>query len=297
MSFSLRHTNPSGHDSHSRPSLDRRVCFAVLVLAVALASAGPLLAQTTAIARGSAWRWQADGTDLGTEWREPFYDDFLWDYGNAPLGYGQPGIVTTIPYGPDANNKWPTTYFRRSFTISVNPAAVQGLTMNVNYDDGFVAYINGIEVARRELPGGTITYTTQASSHESGSFEAIDLSGQTSVLSQGSNFLAIELHQTTAFSTDLYWDADLVYSTNPVVSRGPYLQIGTPTSVQMRWRTTFPTNSRVRYGTSIGNLNQIVDDAAQTTEHIIQLSSLTPNTQYYYSVGTTTQTIEGDNAA
>lgn len=79
------------------------------------------------------------------------------------------------------------------------------------------------------------------------------------------------------------------------LTRGPYLQLGTPTSIIVRWRTNVSTNSRVRYGTELGNLTSMVDRATLTTEHEVTLTGLTPNTRYYYAVGTSTQTFAGED--
>ena len=73
--------------------------------------------------------------------------------------------------------------------------------------------------------------------------------------------------------------------------RGPYLQVGTPTSVVVRWRTDVATDSRVRYGLTPGSLTSTTDDLASTTEHQVALTGLTPNTRYYYSVGSTAATL------
>ncbi len=69
------------------------------------------------------------------------------------------------------------------------------------------------------------------------------------------------------------------------VTRGPYLQLGTPSSIVVRWRTANQTDSRVRYGTDPANLSQIVDMAGSTIEHEVVLDNLAPQTKYYYAVG------------
>ncbi len=68
------------------------------------------------------------------------------------------------------------------------------------------------------------------------------------------------------------------------MSRGPYLQQGTPHSIVVRWRTDAPMGSKVTYGRG-GNLTQSVETAEQTIEHEVKLSGLQPDTRYYYSVG------------
>src|SRR4051812_36162038 len=82
-------------------------------------------------------------------------------------------------------------------------------------------------------------------------------------------------------------------ATAATLTRGPYLQTGTSTSVIVRWRSDEATNSRVRIGTSPSNLNKIIDDAQSTTEHIVQVSGLKPNTKYFYAIGSTTERLSG----
>src|SRR5262245_24231916 len=69
------------------------------------------------------------------------------------------------------------------------------------------------------------------------------------------------------------------------LTRGPYLQTSTPTSIIIRWRTDEPTESIVYYGTSPINLHSIAGDLFPSTEHFVEIAGLTPNTRYYYSVG------------
>jgi hypothetical protein len=80
------------------------------------------------------------------------------------------------------------------------------------------------------------------------------------------------------------------------VTRGPYLQMGTPTSVVVRWRTDSATDSRVRYGSSPATLTSVAGNATVTTEHEVSVSGLSPDSQYYYSVGTSTATLAGGDA-
>jgi hypothetical protein len=81
-----------------------------------------------------------------------------------------------------------------------------------------------------------------------------------------------------------------------IVTRGPYLQMGTPHSMMLRWRSNRPVSSRVRYGTSAGNLNVVADDTREVQEHSLVLTNLQPDTRYYYSIGTTeTNIVQGTN--
>src|SRR5689334_4750561 len=85
-------------------------------------------------------------------------------------------------------------------------------------------------------------------------------------------------------------------SQGATVTRGPYLQQGTPTGIIVRWRTDVATDSRVQFGTIQGAPNLQSDDATSTTEHIVALTGLTADTTYYYSVGTSTDVLAGGDA-
>jgi hypothetical protein len=106
--------------------------------------------------------------------------------------------------------------------------------------------------------------------------------------------LAVEIHQANASSSDISFDLQLTSASDIGLLRGPYLQLGTPTSVYLKWRTDAATDSKVQYGTSPTSLNLMVNSATAKTDHEIQLTGLQPNTKYYYSVGTGTQKLQGD---
>src|SRR5213594_2159659 len=80
------------------------------------------------------------------------------------------------------------------------------------------------------------------------------------------------------------------------VTRGPYLQIGTPTSITVRWRTDVQTDSCVRYGSSVSSLTNQTCETTLTIEHEVKLSSLVYNTKYYYSIGTSEGSLAGGNS-
>src|SRR5262245_11011841 len=265
----------------------------VLLMSLALSDAA---AQTTLFARNSVWRYRDTATALPGSWNQPGYDDSAWPAGPGGLGYGDPCIATPVPFGPSSSARWITTHFRISFTLPVAPATLTSLTFEANYDDGFVAYLNGVEVARRSMPAGPVSYGTLALNHEGGTYETIDLTSSTGALVQGANVLAIEVHQRSADSSDLAWDGSLSYATSAFVTRGPYLQRGGPDRVTVRWRTNVATNSRVRYGPWPAPPVLDADLAASTTEHEITLTGLAPDTHYGYSVGSTTAVLAGGDA-
>ena len=70
------------------------------------------------------------------------------------------------------------------------------------------------------------------------------------------------------------------------VVRGPYLQSGTSSSVIIKWRTDEATDSVVRYGLDPDSLTLLASDSESTTEHAVQLTGLSADVKYFYSVGT-----------
>lgn len=76
--------------------------------------------------------------------------------------------------------------------------------------------------------------------------------------------------------------------------KGPYLQIGTPTGMTIRWETNVKTSTKVEWGTNASALTFFSGSSLLDTLHEVQLSGLTPYTKYYYTIGTTTSVIQGD---
>jgi hypothetical protein len=79
-----------------------------------------------------------------------------------------------------------------------------------------------------------------------------------------------------------------------VLQRGPYLQKAAPTQTTICWRSTLSTLGQVRYGTNYTNLNQVANEpaiSASPLNHVVPLTGLTPNTTYYYSIGTAADTL------
>ncbi|MBI2900674.1 MAG: fibronectin type III domain-containing protein [Planctomycetes bacterium] len=175
----------------------------------------------TYVAAKSTWKYHDLGQDLGSGWRTAEFDDSAWKTGPGILGYGEGYVNTAISYGPSSTNKYRTAYFRRSFDAA-DPAQVALLKLRVTRDDGFVAYLNGTEIARSNMPTGTAAYATLASSTvEAGNaYLSFDLSPLKALLASGTNVLAVEVHQASAGSSDLVFDAEL---TGEVVPAGAVL--------------------------------------------------------------------------
>src|SRR5437016_5344338 len=120
-----------------------------------------ILVQTNAV-----WKYLDDGSDQGLDWTSPFdYDDGLWAQGPAELGYGDAvdgrPEATVVSYGSDPAHKHITTYFRYGFWLT-NIDSITNVTARLLRDDGAVAYLNGQEIFRNNMPLNS-DYSTTAS--------------------------------------------------------------------------------------------------------------------------------------
>ncbi|MDP6858577.1 MAG: lamin tail domain-containing protein, partial [Verrucomicrobiales bacterium] len=166
---------------------------------------------TTLFRRGSVWRYLDNGSNAGTSWRSVAFNDASWKSGAAELGYGDGSERTTISYGTSSVSKHVTSYFRAKFIASdVNKFGE--LELRLKRDDGAVVYINGKEVTRSGMPGGTINYQTFASNISGGDDETTFYSFpiEASALVNGQNVIAVEVHQSSRTSSDVSFDLELV---------------------------------------------------------------------------------------
>ena len=143
-----------------------------------------------------------------TDWTRPEFAAAGWARGNAGFGYGDRAGAIGTPLN-DMEDLYASVYLRHVFTID-DLAAVSAVRFNADYDDGFVAYLNGVEVARAGLNGTPPAYTTLSTSHESrGALTPFDIA-DFDMLVAGENMLAIQLHNTSLGSSDCVMVPQLV---------------------------------------------------------------------------------------
>ncbi len=166
--------------------------------------------EETVFTSGSQWKYRDNGVNLGSSWRATNFNDSAWASGVGEFGYGDGDEATTVSFGPNANNKYVTTYFRKQFSVN-NTSEITKLTLGLKRDDGAVVYINGVEAARSNMPSGTITFQTLAASVVGGADESTfyELQLDPGLLQQGTNVIAVEVHQVNVTSSDLTFDANL----------------------------------------------------------------------------------------
>ena len=188
-----------------------RVCVWVLFLIHPVAQSAEVFEPL--LPRGSVWSYFDGSASPGATWMTPGFDDSTWSNGPAILGYGDADIVTTISFGPDPNNKYITSYYRRTLIVS-NPTGIGAAKLEVQRDDGVIVYVNGVEVFRQNMPAGPVTHNTFSSG--SGSDDELTYFNVTvdpiDILE--TNIFAAEVHQHKLDTSDSRFDVSFLVNTN-----------------------------------------------------------------------------------
>jgi len=226
---------------------------------------------------GSIWKYSDTGQDLGTNWVKPDFDDTSWSSGNARLGYGDAEAFTTISYGPDPKQKYPTTYFRHAFEVPEG-IAFTNLNFRTAFQDGIVVWLNGQEAFRRNLPNGPISYTNQALKRIVGDTSYIFYPTNLVVpfLPAGTNLLTIELHLNSPVMPSMGFDMELLATGYPIST--PALSINLSTNqIQLRWLAGNSVSYALFSTTNLSNSNWTVETAPVQTNGVQCVVTIAPD--------------------
>ncbi|MEO8086032.1 MAG: CotH kinase family protein, partial [Bacteroidota bacterium] len=168
-----------------------------------------------AVKASDTWKYKIPVAGADTNWRNLSFSDASWTSGTGGMGFGDNDDGTSIPLSSVC------VYMRKSFTIADTGKITQAV-FNMDYDDGFVAFLNGKEIARSNV--GSIGIRPAYNLLASASHEALLYQGQNpdsfylsktflaTILVNGTNVLTVETHNNSTSSTDL--------SSNPFLSFG-----------------------------------------------------------------------------
>ena len=163
-----------------------------------------LQAQETIVPDGSFWTWRKGTNEVSTPstlWRGTGFNDSAWLSGAAPFHYGESlSGGTTLS---DMQNNYSCAFLRVAFVIT-NVAEIANAQFVANYDDGFVAWINGSEVMRRNVTNSSPAYINLASaSHEGVTAEILIVTNApANYFTIGTNILAVQAFNVTLNSSD-----------------------------------------------------------------------------------------------
>ena len=164
---------------------------------------------TTAIPMGDTWQYWDKDRIPASNWYAVDYNDAAWSTGIAQFGWGNKGEKTTISYGNDANNKHITSYYRKTINIA-DVSKIQTPAIKLYVDDGAVIYVNGVEIGRYNMPEGAIAFDTKALVFNNG--VTVDFEVPVSALVNGTNLIAVEVHQEKLTTSDAMFNLSFSYN-------------------------------------------------------------------------------------
>ncbi len=225
---------------------------AVSASATAYTGGSPVGEYATAFGRNATWHffdWGAEPANdaAGRAWFTVDYDEACdgakpWGAGAGTLGFQSgtqnPLGTTVAKFAGHATSGTQVYayYFRRSFDLPAAAATSTSLKLNVFYDDGYVLYVNGVEVDRVNLVASGVGYDTFANGAATETTERT-LVIPAGLLKAGANVIAAEVHQNQGASSDIYWDLGLSYAVAPDVTSGGFAVSSSGLNLTMRIRT------------------------------------------------------------
>ena len=159
------------------------------------------------IEKHAEWEYLA-GSDLhpaiGAGWTKTGIDTSQWKKGKAGFGYGDKDDNTIL----DMKGKFTVVYTRKEFALD-DLTNIKNIGIAAKYDDGFIAYINGVQVVRCMVDSGSGATAKGFHTHEADKYEFFSLEKVSHLFKKGKNVIAIEGHNANLGSSDFTLDAFL----------------------------------------------------------------------------------------
>lgn len=213
--------------------------------ATALLACGALLASTSfaqdRVFHGPLVQWHRDPTSSATfVWVEQLSPDVglpaTWLEGRAGFGYGDGDDATDLSaMRRESTRLYLATRFESPFSGNENP-----VELVADYDDAFVAYLNGKEIARSANLVGSHVGADVTDGHESGEAETFRVAGPGNPLKRGTNLLAVEVHNVRKSSSDLSFDASLSAGGRQLLPMGATWRYLVATDPEEEWYAGYP---------------------------------------------------------
>ena len=192
----------------------------------------------TIVSAGTTWKYIVPNTQPSDSWKNQSFDTSSWLEGPSGIGYGDDDDATQIPQSI-------SVYMRKEFQV-LDTSQIKRILLDIDYDDGFAAYLNGVEIGRNLLSGNPINFNDLAEGHH----EAMLYQGNSperfffvkSLLQNGTNTLAVQVHNQSADSSDLsaspvlsveVFGNEKIYNDTPV-----WFQEPTPESIEINFTSS-----------------------------------------------------------
>ncbi|MCH2375098.1 MAG: CotH kinase family protein, partial [Planctomycetes bacterium] len=158
------------------------------------------------IDRGTTWRFAKGETAPPPAWNSLAFDDRSWLSGDAVVGFGYGDEATVLT---DMRGRYHSVFFRATFDVP-DPDAINDLFLEIDSDEGYVAYLNGKEVLRENLSDGPVTHLTTATTALGRSRTTRDLTRHKQLIRKGANVLGIQVHNVDRLNPTFRFDAALI---------------------------------------------------------------------------------------
>ena len=227
----------------------------------------------TLINQGDVFKYLTPSSEPNSNWNSLSFDDSTWAESSSGFGYGDGDDATVLP------NSTRSVYLRKVFEIA-DISEVSSLILDIDYDDGFVAYINGIEVARANINGVPPPFNSgtlqdhEAQLYSGGIPERFLITDFSSILNPGENILTIQAHNVSSNSSDL-----TIIPFLSAVFTAPNTSGVTPPDV-LNLITNLHTNFKISSDTE----TLLLSDASENLIDELTAENLPPNTSVGISI-------------
>lgn len=173
-----------------------------------------ITAATSVFLRGSSgWKYAKGTVNQSSSWVTLGFDDSMWLVGSCPFWYDD-SVTRAGTHLTDMQENYTTVYLRKKFTVS-NPSMVTRLRFDFSIDDGYIVWVNGVEVNRYNAPVGAFpANNTVAPASARLSSRVVEVSSPG--LNVGDNVVAVMLFNRSLSSSDVWLDLDFkVYTIAP----------------------------------------------------------------------------------
>ncbi|MFO1522500.1 MAG: hypothetical protein U1G05_10750 [Kiritimatiellia bacterium] len=276
-----------------RESSGRHLARLAVAGALLLAPAGLSAAQRVSEIDG--WRYYKGRSTPplqgAVDWTRAEYDDSGWGPASpAPFGFSDGDDATVFA---DMQGDYGSVFLRKTFVIAdgAELAGITRLTLVLDVDDGGVAYVNGAEAARINMPAGAVDHATTALSAREASRgdgpsvpqERTWVPLDPALLRVGVNVLALSGHNVAVSDADFTLSAELYTGVNLV--RGPFLQMPEPRRLTVVWRTDTLSDGVVAYGPDAScGAGTVVEPGPPVRQHAVTLPEFPAGSGMFYRI-------------
>lgn len=228
----------------------------------------------TLVNQGATFRYLIPSSEPDANWTKVGFNSSSWLSGASGFGYADGDDNTTVPAGTIS------VYARIPFAMT-NINSLSSIVLDIDYDDGFVAYINGVEVARANLNGSPPAFDAtafqdhEAQMYSGGAPTRFTVNNAKDLLVEGENVLAIQVHNVNATSSDM----TLIPHLTAIFSSTSSLGVNPPAILNFSTQYDLHSNFKIS-GTSE---SLFLSDANKKIVDQLLVEGLNPDTSFGFS--------------